>query len=658
MRTPTLAFLAFAFLLPRLAAEDSTPVGAPFLSPIFGDNMVLQRDRPNTIWGWSKPGDKVRVGVDGRFSSGVAGPDGRWQAEVIPPPPGKALVVTVDGTQHAVLHNVLVGDVWLCGGQSNMEFGLPRANNGAEEVAGADHPDIRFFKVAPHPAYAPALTPTGTWKVCSPQTVAENPALSAVAYFFACRIQQSTGIPIGLVVDCLGGTPVETWMDPATLQAMPEWGKPMAEISRLRASHEPGYGSYLMHWFDDYDAGAKGKTWADPGLDDSAWKTVPLLGGFEAFGLSDVPAVCWFRREVTLPDPLPPGDATLYLGVVEKMDTAYVNGTWVGASSWVENPRVYHVPASVLRPGRNVIALRVFKLKSKAGFMSPPETLRLKVADGTEIPLAGDWKGIVSVDARPPHPLPLGYENYPTMPSVLFQGMIRPVAPLAIRGALWYQGEANAVRAHQYRTLLPAMIQDWRNAFGQGGLPFYIVSLPAFQPRRDQPGDDEWAELREAQALTAQTVPNSGLVVTIDTGDAGNIHPTDKKPVGERLALLALAKTYGKDLVYSGPVYRSAQREGAAMRVQFDHTEGGLMIHGIHLEEFSVAGSDHVWHWADARIEGDTVVASSAEVPAPVAVRYAWQSNPKATLFNDAGLPAGPFRSDDWPGITDHRDPW
>jgi len=659
MRITHLVTALMACSLPAFAAE--TPAKQPelpFLSPIFGDDMVLQRGKPNTFWGWTHPGDHVTVDINGRAASGVAGGDGRWQVQVDPPKVGETCVVKIDGPRHVELHNVVVGDVWLCGGQSNMQFGLPRARDGAAEVAAANHPGIRFFIVASHPAYSKAAIPSGGWKVCSPKTVAEEGGFSAVAYFFARRVQGETGVPIGLVEDCLGGTPGETWMDPATLRSLRDFDVPMAEVDRLRALGAPEYGNYVMHWYDEYDGGIKGSTWADPGLDDASWKTVPINNGFEPLGVADVPAVVWFRRVVILPDPLPAGDAAVHLGVVEKMETTYFNGQWIGASSWVENPRIYPIPPKLLRPGRNLIAVRVLKLKSKTGFTSSPESLKVAFEGGPEIALAGDWKAAMSVDARAPHPLPLGYENYPTMPSVLFQGMILPVAPLALKGALWYQGEANATRARQYRTLLPDMIGDWRRVFGQGDFPFLIVSLPAFEERLAEPSESDWAEMREAQALTARNVPNCGIAITVDTGDAANLHPTDKKPVGDRLALVALSKWYGKAVTYSGPMFRSAERVGDSLRIDFDDTDGGLRVHGDKLGEFSVAGSDHAWHWADARIEGDSVVVSSAKVPVPVAVRYAWQANPLATLFNGAGLPAAPFRSDDWPGTTDKHDPW
>jgi sialate O-acetylesterase len=534
-----------------------------------------------------------------------------------------------------------------------MQLGLARTRNGAEEVKQANHPEIRLYMVQANPAYSPAAVPKGPWKVCSPKTVAEDGGFSAVAYFFAGRLREDVNVPIGLVEDCLGGTPAEAWTSPETLHRLKDFDAHLAEMERLRAKGGPEYGNYIMHWYDEYDAGLKGKTWAAVDLADSDWKTVRIPDGFQELGLADVPSVCWFRKEVTLPDPLPTGAAVLHLGIVEKMDTAYVNGHFVGASAWVENPRAYPIREGVLKAGKNLIAIRVFKVKPEGGFMSKPDALHLTLGDGKVIPLAGEWKAALSVNARPPHPLPLGFENWPVMPSVLYQGMLQPVAPLAITGAIWYQGESNAERAYQYRTLLPAMIGDWRKLFGDPDLPFYIVSLPAFMHHQDQPTDSAWAELREAQALTARDVANTGLAVTIDTGDPDNVHPAEKKIVGERLALCALAQHYGKKTPYQGPTFKSLRRLPGALELRFEHTDGGLVVKGDKLGEFSVAGKDRKWHWADARIQGDAVVVSSPEVPEPQEARYAWQSYPLATLYNGAGLPAVPFRTDNWPGVTE-----
>jgi sialate O-acetylesterase len=624
------------------------------VSPIFGDNMVLQRGKRNIIWGWAAPGQQVRMELAGKTTTSTAGPDGRWQIRFEPPSGAESFTLRIIGPQTVEFHNVLVGDVWLCGGQSNMELGLQRARNGDEEVRKSDHPQIRLFTVRAQPAYSRADVIHGEWKVCTPGNISKEGGFSAVGYYFGRKLQGELNVPIGLIEDCLGGTPAEAWTSPEALRPLKDFDDGLKEVERLCAKGGPQYGNYIMHWYDEYDAGQKGGTWAVADLDDSDWKAVTIPGGFRELGVADTPSVCYFRKTISLPDPLPDGQATIHLGVIEKMDTTYINGRWVGASAWVENPRAYRIAPGILKPGRNVVTVRVLKLKPDGGFQSKPEQLRLVLGDQTAISLAGEWKGKLSVDARPPHPLPVGFENWPVMPSVLYHGMLEPVAPLALTGAIWYQGEANASRAFQYRKLLPAMIADWRRVFAQGDFPFYIVSLPAFGHRRDAPGDDGWAELREAQALTARIVPNSGLAVTIDTGDADDIHPKDKKEVGERLALCALANHYGRKLIAIGPSYLSCENSGGTLKLRFKNTGGGLVVKGDKLGEFSVAGEDHKWFWAEARIDGDTVIVSSPNVPNPKAAHYAWQSNPLATLFNSAGLPAAPFRTDDWPGVTGH----
>ncbi|HEY1661781.1 MAG TPA: sialate O-acetylesterase [Verrucomicrobiae bacterium] len=658
MREKILCLVTFLFLgcAGTALADVQT---SPFVSPMFGDNMVLQRDKPNSIWGWATPGEKVTVEIAGKSVTAVAGADGRWQTEFRPPAVGGPYALKVyDADQRVEFHEVLVGDVWLCGGQSNMEFGLTMARNGTNEVLAANHPELRLFIVAKQVSYVPTNLLTGTWRICSPDTVATDGwnGFSAVAYFFGKRLQDRLHVPIGLVEDCWGGTPAESWMAPTSLRKLKSFDAPLDEIDRLAAKGGPEYGSFLMHWLDEYDIG--NNLWGATNFDDSSWKTVTIPGGFSDLGVGDVPAICWFRKEITLPNPLPPGKATLRLGPIEKMDTTYINGQWVGASSWVENPRAYGINDGVLQPGKNLIAIRVFKSLPTGGFIGKPDDLKIVLGDNTEVPLAGGWKAALSCDARPPHPMPLTLENYPTMPEVLYLGMIDPVAPLAIRGAIWYQGEANFQRAWQYRTLLPNMIGDWRKAFGQGDFPFYIVSLPQFMAHRDQPGDDAWAELREAQAFTASTVKNSALIVTVDTGDANNIHPTDKKTVGDRLAYSALATEYGKKIPDTGPAYKSFKQIPGALKIRFTHADGGLVVKGDKLGEFSIAGADHQWHWANAKIDGDSVIVSSPDVSAPVAVRYAWQANPEATLFNGAGFPAAPFRTDDWPLSTVSAKPW
>jgi len=655
---------------PGQPIQPANAKALPFVSPIFADNMVLQRGKPDAIWGWSDPGDTVRVQIGGNTATGTTGTDHRWQVKIEPPAAGGPYTVKITGHQTLELHNVLVGDVWLCGGQSNMGLPLRFTKNADDEIKAANYPDIRFFTVQGQPAYQHVDVIAGSWRVVSPDTAIW---MSAVGYYFARSIQRQIHVPIGLVVDAVGGSPAEAWASEAALRPLHDFDVPLAELERLKAVKAPEYGNYVMHWYDEYDIGQK-NNWAAADLDDSSWTSVPVPGGFAELGVPSTPALVWFRKEITLPDPLPKppaaqsnpiqgpfprGGNMLSLGEIERMDTVYINGTEVGGSAWVENPRRYFIRDGILKPGRNVIAIRVLKTKPDGGFLSKPEELHLTLADQTSIPLAGQWKAKLSVDARPPQPLPIAYENWPVMPTVLYEGMLAPVAPLSISGAIWYQGEQNSPRGYQYRKLLPAMIADWRSLFGQGDFPFYIVSLPAFQQRSPVPvNGDEWTETRESQAITAGTVPNSCLAVTIDTGDPDNIHAKEKEPVGDRLARCALAKYYGKDTVYSGPTLESVDRIPGAIRLHFAHADGGLVVKGSKLEEFSVAGDDRKWFWADARIEGDSVVVSSPSVLQPTQVRYAWQSNPAATLFNGAGLPAVPFRTDTWPEKTEGARPY
>ena len=638
------SFLAGLVLL--LLSSVVHAASLPFVSPMFGDNMILQRRKTNVIWGWTKPGETVCVKLADETATAVANADGAWQVRLLPPQTGETLTLHIEGSQTAIFTNILVGDVWLCGGQSNMEFPLSRARGGAEEIKAANLPNLRLFTVKSQSRYVPASLAQGSWKICTPQTVTEDGGVSAVGFFFARKIQSETNIPIALIKDCVGGTPAESWTSAEALRPFHDFDAELAEVAKLHAKGGPEYGNFISHWYDEYDVGQKGNGWFAENLDDSDWKTVTIPGGFRDLGVPETPAVCYFRKSVVLPNPLPSGTAKIHLGVIERMDTTQINGRWVGASSWVENPRVYSIPDGVLKPGTNVITVRVFKTKPDGGFMSEPGDLQLVLGDRTEIPLAGEWKGKLSVDARPPHPLPLGFENWPTMPTVLYNGMIAPVAPLAISGVIWYQGEANAGRAAQYRKLLPAMIADWRKAFGQGNFPFYIVSLAAFMQHKDSPGDDWWAELREAQGFTARTVTNSGLAIAIDVGNANDIHPINKKEVGDRLALCALANYYDRNVPFSGPTFDHAEELPGALKIYFRHTDGGLVVKGDKLGEFSVAGANGKWFWAEAKIEGDTVIVSSPSVLQPKMARYAWQANPVATLYNGAGLPAVPFRTD------------
>ena len=637
------------------AAKTPEAEPLPFVSAIFADHMVLQRGKPDAIWGWSRPGDRVHVLIAAESATGVAGSNGRWQVKIAPPPTGGPYTMEVsDGERTVEFQDVMVGDVWICGGQSNMELPLRFTDNSAEVAKEANYPQVRYFTVVAHTAYHPAYSLEGSWTVVSPQTAGR---VSAVAFYFARKLEREMHVPIGLVVDSVGGSAAESWASAAALRPLHDYDIPLATLARFTAEGEPAYGDYIRPWYDEYDIGLKEK-WYSPGYVPSGWKGVPLPGGFAGLGVPVTPAVAWFRKEITLPDPLPEGPILISLGEIQRMDSVYVNGTFVGASAWVEHPRIYPIPAGVLKPGRNLIAIRIFKTEARGGFLDGPSEFHLTLGGHSVLPLAGAWQGRVSVDARAPHPMPLHFANWPVMPEVLYDGMLMPIAPLSITGAIWYQGEQNSPRGYEYRKLLPAVIASWRRLFAQGDFPFYIVQLPAFGPRSPTPTDDGWADIRESQAIVAATVAHACLAVSIDTGDPNSLHPGNKRPVGDRLALCALARHYGRRTVDTGPTLSSVKRLAHAIQLRFGHADGGLVAKGGKLEGFSIAGENRRWHWADAHIEGRVVTISSPEVPHPTQVRYAWQSNPRVALFNRAGLPAGPFRTDTWPLVTQDQRPY
>lgn len=625
----------------------------PFVSPALGSHMVMQRGKPNAFWGWDAPGTSVSVKIDGIVAGGTAGPDGKWVVMVPPPKVGGPYTVNIDGTQHAELTDVLVGDVWLCTGQSNMEMGISLAKGGPQAVANSTDPNLRLF-LAPHQvSLSPQRTNGGAWKVCDPTTVAQDGwgGFSAVGYFFGQKLRQETGVPIGLVEVSWGGTNAESWTSREALMPLTDFNPWFPQIDRTLNGGIVPYATQVESWFAANDPGSKSEViWSRRDFDHREWVALRGLPNIDDLGQPDRDGVAWFRREFEVSEAMAGQEATLTLGAIDDSETTWINGVRVGETAGYNVPRTYRIPAGVLNAGRNVIAVRVLDTGAFGGFSGPADTVALTLADGTAVPLADGWRGRFAVDLRGGTPFPVNVTNDPNVPTSLYNGMIAPELPLGIKGAIWYQGENNAGRAFQYRRVLPTMIADWRRRFNQGDFPFYIVSLANFTVHRDVPGDDAWAELREAQALTARNVKNSGLAVTIDVGDAADIHPTDKQTVGERLALIALARDYGKKVVYQGPTYRSMTVKGGEVWLKFDHAQG-LMAKGMP-GEFAVAGTDHIWHWGTARIQGDTVIVSSPDVSQPVAVRYAWQSNPVANLYNGAGLPMVPFRTDDWPLTT------
>ncbi len=640
-------------------AADSTP-SLPFLHPLFSDHAVLQRGVKVPVWGWTKPGAKVTVTFGGQTKTAVAQADGKWMVHLSAMPvsvePHALTVNSPADNQSVSVQDVLVGDVWLCSGQSNMEMGIG-ACNATNDIAQANFPHIRLLTVPRLIANSPAQTLECRWLPCSPETVTKGlwGGFSAAGYFFGRELYQQLNIPIGLIHSSWGGTIAEAWTSPEGLQPLGDFDQQLEKVATAGTGQKMDYDSEYENWCRKNDPGTI-NAWSKAELDTTGWKTVTMPKPFEQAGLPDFDGIVWFRHNFEMPTGWSGQALKLGLGPVDDVDTTFINGVRVGQMNRYDLNRVYTVPAEVLKPGANVLSVRVLDTGGAGGFTGTPEQMFLKpaaAADSSNVSLAGDWQMRDSAPlSKLPAPPTVADANNPNVVTVLYNGMIAPLLPFAIKGAIWYQGESNADRAYQYRRLLPAMIRDWRRYFGVGDFPFYIVQLAAWQAVQPSPRDNQWAELREAQAMTAKTVPHCGLAVAIDIGDANDIHPKNKAEVGRRLALCALAETYGKKIEFSGPWYKSIKAEGNSIRVNFTHVDGGLVAKGSELKGFAVAGEDHKFAWAKAEIDGKQVVVSAPSIDKPVAVRYAWDIDPVCNLYNSDGLPAVPFRTDDWPGIT------
>ena len=634
-----------------LSTGQSAVNSLPFVSPMFGDHMVLQRDKKNAIWGWTNPGEEVTVSVGGKSAKAKASSDGKWTVKIDPPKVGGPYELTVEGARKVTFKDVLVGDVWVCSGQSNMEMGLTETDNGPAVIKAANHPNIRLFLIKQNVSYTPALLPDAKWAVCSPETVGQGGwgGFSAVGYYFGRMLNRELNVPVGLVQAAWGGTAAEAWASESGLQTLKDFDEVIGRIQKDRAEGSAPSGTLADLWIKEK---AKTTQAASPTLDDSAWVTTTVPSLFTEVNPTKNPGLVALRKTVKLTS-IPDGETFVRIGGLPNANWTYqhytfVNGVRVGAAgtwdAWLR------VPNSLLKVGDNQITILVNDDAGSVGFK--PTTFHLRMGDTSEVSLNGEWRIKFLVDARATGDRPKDYSPAPNLPGVLFNGMLAPTFPMAIRGAIWYQGETNAGRGYQYRKLLPQMIADWRKAYGQGDFPFYIVSLAAFGQPVEKPGDDGWAELREAQYLTAKNVKNSGLAITTDVGDAYDIHPKNKKAVGERLALVALAKEFKRQVEYSGPEYSGMKVENGKVRLTFKHAEGGLVAKTKENLGFQIAGADKVWHWAKAEVKGDTAEVWSESVAKPLAVRYAWAGNPKAGLFNAIGLPAIPFRTDDWPGVS------
>ena len=649
---------------PKLAADVRLPA-------LFTDHMVLQRGMKAPVWGWAAPGDAITVQLGEHHTTAKTNRDGEWHAKLGPLDAGGPYTLTISGRNTITLSDVLVGDVWLASGQSNMWWPVKSGDIGVAdrdaEAAAANYPNIRFFSVPPVTSLKPkADLDAKGWVPCTPETVAP---FSAVAYFFGRDLHQALNVPVGLIHSSWGGTVCEAWTSEGALRKLKDFDATLDQMAQAAPNMEKAEAEYLhalAAWnetLDGYDKGTREGVplWADRELDTAEWRTAQLPGLWENAGYADLDGFMWYRKVVELPEEWAGHDLTLSLGPINDMDRTYFNGTLVGAhegENFASVPRVYSVPGNLVVPQVNVVAVRVYDRGNVGGIYGNEEGLYLSLADMPDvapIPLAGVWQNRPGAYLRDipgqPEP-PLLRAGNPNVPTVLYNAMIAPLVPYGIKGAIWYQGESNVDRAYQYRALFPAMISDWRKQWGQGDFPFVYVQLANFLPRVDEPTASAWAELREAQLMTLD-LPKTGMATIIDIGEADNIHPQNKQEVGRRLSLWARHLANGESLVYSGPLYQSHTIAGNSVRIQFDHRGGGLTTpENVPLTGFAVAGADRKFVWADAQIEGDTVVVSSPAVPDPVAVRYGWANNPACNLYNAEGLPASPFRTDTWPGIT------
>jgi len=642
------------------------------LASVFCNYMVLQRGIRVPVWGTASPGDKVTVQFAGRTKSAKAGPDGRWSVTLAPLPASHEpreirISSSIDKLQSSIT-DVLVGDVWVCSGQSNMEWPVGSSNNAVGETAAASYPNIRLFTVPRKAELKPGLDLGASWCPCTPDSIG---LFSAVGYFFGRELHRKTGVPIGLINASWGGTIAEAWASRDALMANPFFRRVVKEYETELVAPTEARKSLMekqaewarLHDHKDTDNTGEARGWHQADASVTDWKEMDLPRNWQSAG-HEYSGIFWFRREIEVPADWAGRDLTLSLGPTDKSDVTYFNGTRVGSLTMEDRPdawctpRVYTVPGALVKAGRSVIAVRVTSNIYQGGFIGVPSQMRLVPAgagDATSIPLAGVWRYAIEANYGlvPPAPPPPRGAGNPNSPYVLFDNMIRPLLPFAIRGAIWYQGESNAGQARRYQTLFPLMIQSWRDAWKQGDFPFLFVQLANYSLAKHEPAESAWAELREAQTMTLE-LPKTGMAVITDVGEAMDIHPRNKQDVGLRLALPALAAVHGfKGLVYSGPIYKAMRREKDRIRLDFEHVGGGLVVHGPALSGFAIAGADKRFVWADAVIDGDTVVVSSPQVPKPVAVRYAWADNPPCTFYNAADLPASPFRTDTWPGITE-----
>ncbi|MBN1517333.1 9-O-acetylesterase [Candidatus Sumerlaeota bacterium] len=652
---------------------------------IFGDHMVLQQEKTVPVWGWSDPGGVVQVTLarESLEESGErrleplaadltrADCDGKWMAWLELGKAGGPYVLIAQGQATIELRDVMIGEVWLCGGEANMELPVSAVVNSQIEVSKAHWPDIRIIELEDELSPEPKDDLKGStgWSLCTPNSVRE---FSAVGYFYGRELHRRLNVPIGLIDCSVPRSPAETWTSCKSLLSHPDYrdeAQRWIKFADMPEKHRESFlDQRLKSWIRQLDKreSSKDKTakrWRRAEFDDSNWKTFNEPYGWkQAPELAQFDGAVWIRRVVALSGQRASQAAMLlFERGIDDLDMVWINGHYIGGTMDVNQewtrfwnvPRRYSIPLYVLQPGPNVIAIRVIDLHGDGGLTGESGDNHILFEDGSDVSISGEWKYRISLPLTELPKRPQTYIHSLHTPGALFNGMIHPLLPFAIRGAIWYQGEENTdsfERAAQYRSLFPLMLRDWRANFGQGDFPLLYVQLANFKERQAEPGDSPWALLREAQLLTLNE-PETAMAVTIDIGESNEINPRNKQDAAQRLTLAARKLVYdgGPYLVASGPLYRSVQfeRDGKA-RLSFDSVGSGLVAQGNNgkLAGFAIAGADGKFVWADARIEGRSVVVSSTQITQPAAVRYGWADNPQCNLYNAEGLPASPFRTD------------
>ncbi len=617
-----------------------------YCSSVFSDHMVIQQGIHSTVWGSAKNTNKVVIEYSGtKTEASVSKANGNWMAKL---PvfqaggPSEMKVRAIDTNDSIVFHDVMVGEVWVASGQSNMQFNMPGVRNAEEEIKNANYPDIRFLQVECNMSSHPLNTMKGSWKAVDPESVKE---LSAVAYFFARQLHREKNVAVGIIISAWGGTPVEAWTSADMLSVMPD----LKEKIRLNAQENQDWSQLYRNYIGQDSSlrhSAVGENSGVPQMNYKAdtWETTEIPLNTDNLHLRQgyYGGYIWLRKPFDWTEIK--SSCKLYIKHVNGEIDVYINGRKLEKPTESNHSLGYTIPENILRKGKNLLAVRHFSLWAFGKIMGDKkDDITVVANNGSTMALDGKWYYNENIEPKfPAFPV---QKDYPTS---LFNAMINPVIPFGIKGVIWYQGESNVGEPARYQLLFPMLINDWRIRWQLGSFPFLFVQLANFGPRNTEPVSDNWALLREAQTQTL-SYPNTGMAVTIDIGETNDIHPKNKQDVGKRLYLAARKVAYNENLVSGGPMYRGMMVEGNKIRICFTDAGSGLVANGnTPLKGFSIAGADKQFYWANAEIEGNNVVVSSDKVQQPVAVRYAWSANPKCNLYNQEDLPASPFRTDNW----------